>query len=95
MGERAAEGRDELFFRLGALEDDGRHGRLELRTSCVHTQGERERRGARSFARLDGEPTQVGDGAEPRGPGDVHALAVGGKGLVSRDRYWLRFWDLS
>lgn len=27
--------------------------------------------------------------------GDVHALAVGGKGLVSRDRYWLRFWDLS
>jgi hypothetical protein len=25
----------------------------------------------------------------------VHALAVGGKGLVSRDRYWLRFWDLS
>ncbi len=26
--------------------------------------------------------------------GDVHALAVGGQGLVSRDRYWLRFWDL-
>ncbi len=26
--------------------------------------------------------------------GDVYALAVGGKGLVSRDRYWLRFWDL-
>lgn len=27
--------------------------------------------------------------------GDVHALAVGGKGVVTRDRYWLRFWDLS
>lgn len=26
--------------------------------------------------------------------GDVYALAVGGQGLVSRDRYWLRFWDL-
>lgn len=26
--------------------------------------------------------------------GDVVALAVGGEGLVSRDRYWLRFWDL-
>lgn len=26
--------------------------------------------------------------------GEVYALAVGGQGLVSRDRYWLRFWDL-
>ncbi len=26
--------------------------------------------------------------------GEVYALAVGGQGLVSWDRFWLRFWDL-